>query len=51
MTALNERVAKLETSVESVACRIESLETRLWWLGLLVVAGSNSVDAIKLAFF
>ena len=45
---INERVAKLEVSVDMVSTRIESLEKRLWLLGLLVVAGANGVDLIKL---
>ena len=51
MTALNERVAKLEVSVESVATRIESLERRLWMLGILVVGASNGVDLLKIFVF
>jgi hypothetical protein len=45
---INERVAKLETSVETVVCRLESLEKRLWMLGLMVVALANGVDAAKI---
>lgn len=48
---INERVAKLEVSVETISERISALERRLWLLGLLVVAGANGVDAIKMAFF
>ena len=48
---INERVAKLEVSVESVAARIESLERRLWMLGFLVVGASNGVDLLKIFVF
>ena len=51
MTLLNERVAKLEVSVDSVATRLESLERRLWVLGLLVVGASNGVDLVKMFVF
>lgn len=51
MTALNERVAKLEVSVDTVATRLESLERRLWMLGLLVVGASNGVDLLKIFVF
>ena len=51
MSALNERVAKLEVSVETVAVRLESLEKRLWILGLLVVGASNGIDLMKIFVF
>ena len=51
MTTLNERVAKLEVSVETVSCRLESLEKRLWVLGLFVVGAANGVDLLKIFVF
>lgn len=51
MTSINERVAKLECAVDHLSARIESLEKRLWFLGLLVVAAANGVDLAKLLLF
>lgn len=51
MTTTNERVAKLECAVDHLSGRIESLEKRLWVLGVLVVAASNGFDLVKLLVF
>jgi hypothetical protein len=48
---LNERVARLEVSVELIAGKLERFERRLWALGLLVVAGANAADVMKMVFF
>lgn len=50
-TNLNERVVKLEVTLEGLTTRLDKLERRLWFLGFLIIGASNGVDLVKIWAF